>query len=206
VSKTGRTVQYEYTRHAELARLFDRDPTVRDYISFAETFEYLDARGQRCTYTPAFKVWRTDGLVEHHDVVPKRLLSRPDIRGREVALQRLCAARGELYRMNIEEELVHPTEQANLNVLESYRARAYENRQLEERVTTRLAGGNRLPLGALAGELAEEFDIPYARAVGALGHMLWHGRLETELRRQLLFMFSRPASGTQVWLPQNEER
>jgi hypothetical protein len=41
-NKTGRTVQYESFYEFKLTLMLERDPTVLDYISQPETFEFFD--------------------------------------------------------------------------------------------------------------------------------------------------------------------
>ena len=65
-NKRGHLVQFESEQERKLILLLERDPTVADYISQPEVLHFHDASGRQRTYTPDFKVWRTDGQIELH--------------------------------------------------------------------------------------------------------------------------------------------
>jgi hypothetical protein len=56
----------------------------------------------------------------------------------------------------------------------------------------------------LLAEMADELALPKSHVATALGHMLWHGQLHTNLQ-QLLFVDGRPSIKTLVWLPRLKE-
>jgi hypothetical protein len=72
--KANQTVQCESFLERKLTLCFDRDPSIRTYVSQPEQLTYLDTDGKTHTYTPDFKVWRISGEVELHEVA--RLLKK----------------------------------------------------------------------------------------------------------------------------------
>ena len=67
-NKRGHVVQFESELEHTLVLLFQRDPSVADYGSQPEILRFRDAAGRPRIYTPDFRVWRTDGRVELHEV------------------------------------------------------------------------------------------------------------------------------------------
>ncbi len=80
--KADQTVQCESFQERKLTLLFDRDPSIRTYVSQPERLTYLDAAGKTRTYTPDFMVWRVTGEIEIHEVTTQ------DLQGARLALPR----------------------------------------------------------------------------------------------------------------------
>jgi hypothetical protein len=208
-NKAGRMVQFESWAERALLLRLDRDPQVRDYGSQPEAFEYLDARGKRHTYTPDFIVWRRDGRVEVHEVTLTQRRLRPDMRQREAAAARICGARGWRYVVHTQQSLPQGSELANLLVLFRYRPTVYANQAVAQAASERLGQDQAVALRSLVRQLAAELQLPEPDVTAALGHMLWHGQLSTDLNR-LIFVpdLGRSAPDVRIRLttPSQEER
>lgn len=204
-NKVGRTVQFESWAERALLLRLDRDPEVQDYGSQPETFEYVDEHGQTRHYTPDFIVWRSDG-VEIHEVTCSERQTRPELQQREIAGTKICAGRGWRYRVYSEQALPQGSELANLLALWRYRPTAYAHSHVAETVQARLTAGQPVTLVALIGELAEALALPVSRVMAALGHLLWHGTLKTDLNR-LIFgpTLTGVMPGVVVWQEENNE-
>jgi hypothetical protein len=200
-NKAHETAQFEFFRDSKLQVMMSKDRTIRDFISQPEIIWYQDINGKMRDYVPDYKVFRTDGSIEFHQTVRLINSDRPDIRHRNRAIEAICAQRGCRYVVHIEEQMVGPTEFANLNALSTFRARCHANPNVETHVRALLAGGKRIPLGDLTDMIAEDLGIAYQFATAALGHMLWNETLMVDLRARMLFVFARPAAGVLVWLP-----
>lgn len=186
INKAGREVQFEsWTERALLLRL-DRDPEVRDYGSQPETFEYVDEQGKLRGYTPDFVVWRYNGQTEIHEVTLTSRRMLPEMQRREAAGHRICQARGWHYLVHTEEDLPRGAELANLLALIRYRPTAYAHGGVTEAVGRRLGSGQPVVMVWLVKQVAQELSLPEPRVVAALGHLLWHGQLKTDLG-QLIF-------------------
>ncbi|MDQ2744355.1 MAG: Tn7 transposase TnsA N-terminal domain-containing protein [Chloroflexota bacterium] len=85
-NKCGHLVQFESELEHTLILLFERDRSIADYRSQPEVLSFRDATGRSRTYTPDFKVWRTDGRMELHEVsVETRRQHREALRQCETA-------------------------------------------------------------------------------------------------------------------------
>lgn len=185
-NKAGRMVQFEsWSERALLLRL-DRDPAVRDYGSQPERFEYVDEQGQRRHYTPDFIVWRYDGQIEIHEVTLTSRRRLPAIQRREAAGHRICQARGWRYLVHTEQDLPQGTELANLLALIHYRPTGYAHQAVTETVCQGLKPGQAVLLARLTRQVAQALSLPEPSVVAALGHLLWHDVLKTDLN-QLIF-------------------
>lgn len=184
-NKAGREVQFESWQERALLLQLDRDPGVRDYGSQPETFEYVD-EGKTRHYTPDFIVWRYNGQIEVHEItVTKRRMS-PEMRRREAIGSKICQGRGWHYLVHTEEDLPQGAELANLLALIRYRPTAHAHPMVTEVVDQQLGQGQPVVLGLLIKQVAQELSLPEPRVVAAMGHLLWHGRLKTDLN-QLIF-------------------
>src|SRR5437899_1512494 len=122
-NKRGHVVQFESELEHTLVLLLERDPSVADYRSQPEVLRFRDAAGRPRTYTPDFRVWRTDGRVELHEVtVAARRAERPSLREREAAAAALCREHGWRYVVHTDASLPAGVERANLAFLAAYRA------------------------------------------------------------------------------------
>lgn len=200
-SKGGRIVQCESFGERRWLLLLDRKHQVVDYGSQPEEFEFYDGLGRPHTYVPDFIVWFTDGHIEIHEVTRSFRRTREEIKRREEAAARICAGReGWSYAVHTEEDLPDGADLANLLVLISWRARAYAVPTVTDACKAHLADGRAHPLRALSTTIAGEVDLPRGEVVAALGHLLWHGHLETDLTK-LLLVNSEVALTATVWLP-----
>jgi hypothetical protein len=179
-NKAGRTVQFESWAERSLLLRLDRDPEVTDYGSQPETFKYVDEQGQTRHYTPDFIVWRTDG-IEIHEVTCAKRRKQPRMKRREAGGTEICARRGWRYLVHTEQELPQGGELANLLALFRYRPTAYAQPDVAEAIRVRLGSGEVVALSVLIGQVVQELDLPEPRVVAAIGHLLWHGQLKTDL-------------------------
>ncbi len=67
----------------------------------------------------------------------------------------------------------------------------------------KLGDGKRLSLPRLIQEISQELGLPVGVVSPGLYHLLWYGKIETDLR-SLLFIDGAPLSRTLVWLPVQE--
>jgi hypothetical protein len=100
---------------------------------------------------------------------------------REAVGAKICARRGWRYLVHTEQELPQGSELANLLALFRYRPTAYAQQDVAEAVRARLGLGEAVALSVLTGQVALELDLPEPRVVAAIGHLLWHGQLKTDL-------------------------
>jgi hypothetical protein len=49
--------------------------------------------------------------------------------------------------------------------------------------------------------ISQDLDLPSATVSTAIYHLMWHGKIATDLR-SLIFVDSAPTSNTYVWLPE----
>ena len=138
-NKVGRTVQFESFLERSLLLRLDRDPTVEDYGSQPETFQFLDDRGKHRAYTPDFIVWRCDGSTEIHEVTLTSRRLQPAARLREAAAAAICQRRGWSYIVHTESDLPQGTELANLLALFRYRPSAYAHSAVAQAIVEHLA-------------------------------------------------------------------
>jgi hypothetical protein len=206
-NKAGRIVQFEsWAERAFLLRI-DRDPDVADYCSQPERFPYTDREGKPHTYTPDFKVWRRNGEIEIHEVTMSVRHTRPEIRQREEAARAICQARGWRYVVHTEKSLPQLTELANLLALFRYRPDAYAHQEITRIALDRLtlhSEGQPVPLHALVACIADDLNIPRPIVLAGLCHLLWYGKLSTDLNT-LLFVSGELASNAMVWIESGKE-
>jgi hypothetical protein len=200
MSKNGDQVQYESQGEHIFCLVLDRDPTVLRYVSQPEKFAFIDEQGKEHSYIPDYKVFRHNGSIEIHEVTLNKRRERDDIVRREKAARKICAACGWKYVVHTETDLPDATERANLLALSCYRARVYARPAVSDAVSAKLTGGKRVLLVKLKSELAQELDMHPAYVMGALGHMLWLGQLQTNMT-SLVFHDAAPVRTVLVWLP-----
>lgn len=184
-NKAGRVVQFESALERSLLLRLDRDWSVRDYGSQPETFHFMDDQGKRRTYTPDFIVWRRDGTVEIHEVTLTHRRIRPSIRLREAAATAVCRKRGWRYIVHTEQNLPQAVELANLLALFHYRPLAYAHTAVAQAAPDRLSDGRTVAIHQLTCQLTATLNLPQATVATALYHMLWHGRLQANLRHPI---------------------
>lgn len=199
-SKTNQIVQCESFLERKLTLRFDRDPSIRTYVSQPERFTYLDSEGKTHTYTPDFMVWLKTGEIEIHEVTITERQEKASIAEREKAARQICEARGWRYIVHTEATLPQATEEANLLALSRYRPTAYANAEVTTLVETRLADNlTPVSLQTLLSEITHTLHLPQAPVISALCHLLWHGNLETDLCHHLIFQDAVPSASLPIW-------
>jgi hypothetical protein len=204
-NKAGRLVQFESWAERSLLLRLDRDPDVTDYGSQPEQFKFIDPQGQWHTYTPDFIVWRRDGQVEIHEVTLSKRRTRPNIRQREAAAAEICQTRDWRYVVHTEQTLPQGSELANLLALFRYRATACADQAVAGAVFKQLGQGDPVAMPVLVTQIAHELSLPQPGVVAALGHMLWHGQVSTDLGR-LIFTDNGIAPDVLIRPGQEEEK
>ncbi len=203
-NKNGRTIQCEsFGGERKLTLRFDRDPTVRDFQSQPIRIPYNDSEGKRHTYVPDFKVWKVDGSIEIHEVTRAERRLLPNALRREKAAREHCAREGWSYVVHTEDSLPDDTEAANLLELYMFRPTVYYRSDVAVAVHKKLSDGKRLSLPRLIHEISQELGLPVGVVSPGLYHLLWYGKIETDLR-SLIFIDGAPLSRTLVWLPVQE--
>lgn len=205
-NKANRIVQFESWAERSLLLRLDRDPEVKDYGSQPETFKYVDGAGKTRRYTPDFIVWRIGG-TEIHEVTCAKRRKRPQMKQREAAGVEICARRGWQYLVHTEQDLPQGSELANLLALFRYRPTAYAHQEVTEALRVQLGSAEMVALSVLIRQVAQELNLPEPRVVAAIGHLLWHGRLQTDLKR-LMFgpTYSGLMPGILVWQEVSHDR
>lgn len=203
-NKKGRTIQCEsFSGERKLTLGFDRDPTIRDYQSQPIRISYEDSEGKRHTYVPDFMVWKVDGSIEIHEVTRSERRPLPNAQRREKAAREHCAEKGWSYVVHTEDSLPDDTEAANLLELYMFRPTIYFRSDVAVAVREKLSNGRRLPLPRLIQEISQELGLPVGVVSPGLYHLLWHGKIETDLR-SLIFIDGTPLSRALIWLPVQE--
>lgn len=175
-NKTGRTVQYESFNEFKLILRLERDPTVLDYISQAETFEFFDDLGKKHTYVPDFKVLKTDGILEIHEVTLLKRTVKKNMIDRERAGREVCRKKGWRYVLHTEKSLPSATETANLSTLYGFKPKAYFVEVIANAVRRFLAKGM-LDIPTLITQVSLDTQAPEAIVSGCIYHLLWRNDL-----------------------------
>ncbi len=203
-NKNGRTIQCEsFSGERKLTLVFDRDPTVRDYQSQPIRIPYDDSDGKKHTYVPDFMVWRVDGSIEIHEVTRSERRILPNAERREAGARKHCQKEGWGYVVHTQDSLPGDTEIANLLELYMFRPTVYYRSDVALAALEKLSNGKRLSLLRLIQDISQELGLPVGVVSPGLYHLLWYGKIETDLR-SLLFIDGAPLSRTLVWLPVQE--
>ncbi len=199
-NKNGETVQCESYAERKLALRIDRDSRVKNYRSQPLRISYVDSEDKSYTYVPDFQVWRWDGVIEIHEVtlLERRLLS--NAQRREKGAQKYCDEEGWKYVVHTEESLPNDTEGANLLALYTYRPSIYLQVDVTHAVFKKFGIGQHILLSQLISSISQDLDLPSATVSFAIYHLMWHGKIGTDLR-SLIFVDGVPTSNTYVWLP-----
>ncbi len=206
-SKTGRSVQFESeAEHALILRL-DRDPSVREYGTWPETYHIHDPEvpGKPHSYTPQCMVWRYDGAVEIHRVVRLDQWSQTGQALGDVLGPHLSATHGWHYITHRAEELTAETPYANLLALVRYRPTGYAQPPVTYFVQEQLHVGQDYLFHMLVADIVAALDLSPPLVIAALCHLLWHSVLETNLNH-LLFLFGTIDSRVLLRLPSTSPR
>ena len=201
-NKRGHLVQFESEQEHKLILLLERDRTVTDYVSQPETLHFEDANAHMRRYTPDFKVWRTDGQIELHEVtLASRRESRDTLRQREEAARAICSERGWRYLVHTDETLPTAHEYANLNCLAAFRALVYASTELTDWWLGQLAGKDSIhPRLVLAQTTA---PLETGQLLNTLYHLLWRDAVHMDWR-QPFFWRDDFHPTARIWLPVKE--
>ncbi len=200
-NKNGETVQCESHTERKLALRIDRDRRVKNYRSQPLRISYVDSEDKPHTYVPDFQVWRSDGSIEIHEVTLSQRRLLPHAQSREKAAQLHCEKEGWRYVVHTEGSLPNDTEGANLLALYAYRPSVYSRVDVAQAVIETFGVGQHILLSQLISAISQDLGQPYAAVSTAIFHMMWHGKLATDLR-SLIFVDSAPTSNTYVWPPE----
>jgi hypothetical protein len=199
-SKADQTVQCESFLERKLTLRFDRDPSIRSYISQPERLTYLDGEGKSHTYIPDFMVWKTTGEIELHEVTLTSRSCEKHIQERAAAARSICQERGWRYIVHTEATLPQATEEANLLALVRYRPTAYAHPGTTQFVKEQLAPApTSMLFRTLVTEITQAISLQETVVVPALCHLLWHGIIETDLCHTLLFQDAALRTDVLVW-------
>jgi hypothetical protein len=198
-NKRGHLVQFESEQERKLILLLERDPTVADYISQPETFHFCDDSGRQRTYTPDFKVWRTDGQIELHEVtIEARRTARESLRQRETATRAICQQRGWRYIVHTDQTLPSGYEYTNLDFLAVFRANAYTCAETTAWWLERLAREESFHPRSVLAQAGSELAV--GPLLNGLYHLLWHGVIQMDWHRPFIWRGDfHPAA--RIWLP-----
>jgi hypothetical protein len=198
-NKCGHLVQFESEQEHKLILLLERDLTATDYVSQPETLHFEDAKHRQRKYTPDFKVWRTDGQIELHEVtLASRRASRESLQQREEAARAICHERGWRYLVHTDETLPAAQEYANLNCLSAFRALTYASPELTAWWQTQLAGKGPLHPSMVLNQAAAPLEP--GQLLNTLYHLLWHGAIQMDWR-QPFFWRDDFHPTARIWLP-----
>jgi len=200
-NKNGETVQCESYSERKLALRIDRDPRVKNYRSQPLRIDYIDLEDKPHTYVPDFQVWRWDGSIEIHEVTltERRLLT--NAKRREKAAQEHCDKEGWRYVVHTQDSLPDDTEGANLLALYAYRPSVYTQADVAHAISRKFGIGQHILLRQLISAITQDLDLPSATVSTAIYHLMWHGKIATNLC-SLIFVDSVSTSSTYVWLPE----
>lgn len=185
-NKCGHLVQFESEQERKLILLLERDPTVADYASQPETLQFRDAAGRQRTYTPDFKVWRTDGQIELHEVtVAARREARESLRERETNAQSICQQRGWRYLIHTEQTLPSGYEYVNLDFLAPFRSPVFALPGITTWWLSQLTVPERVhPRAVLVQAPA---DLAVGWLLNGLYHLLWHGHIQMDWQQPFIW-------------------
>ncbi len=198
-NKRGHLVQFESEQERKLVLLLERDCSVVDYASQPESLCFHDASGRQRTYTPDFKVWRTGGQIELHEVtIESRRKDRESLRQRESAAQVICQQRGWQYVVHTDETLPSGYEYANLDFLSAFRADAYKNAETEAWWLKQLAHCQPVHPSVILDQV--EIGPATGFLLNSLYHLLWHDTVQMDWGRPFIWrgVFH---STARIWLP-----
>ena len=198
-NKRGHLVQFESEQERKLILLLERDPTVADYISQPEPFHFCGDGGRQRTYTPDFKVWRTDGQIELHEVtIEARRMARESLRQREAAARVICQQRGWRYIVHTDQTLPSGYEYANLDFLAAFRANTYASAETTTWWLAQLAGQEQVHPRSVLTQAGP--DLAAGSLLNGLYHLLWHGVIQMDWHQPFIWRGDfHPAA--RIWLP-----
>jgi hypothetical protein len=198
-NKRGHVIQFESEQEHKLILLLERDRTVVDYVSQPETLHFFDDSGRQRNYTPDFKVWRTDGQIELHEVtIEARRTTRESLQQREAAARAICQQRDWRYVIHTDQTLPSGYEYTNLDFLSAFRASTYADAETTAWWLEQLATEEPVhPQSILAGT---ETEATAGSLLNGLYYLLWHGMIHMDWHRPLVWRGAlHPAA--RIWLP-----
>ncbi len=181
-NKRGHLVQFESEQEHKLILLLERDVTVTDFLSQPETFHFQNEHGHKRHYTPDFKVWRTNGQIELHEVtLASRRESHEALVQREQVAQAICCERGWHYLVHTDKTWPSGQEYTNLDCLSAFRADTCATREHSIWWLEQLTGKGPIhPRAVLAQAVA---DLEPGSLLNTLYHLLWHGAVQMDWRQ-----------------------
>lgn len=197
-NKCGRLVQYESEQERKLILLLERDPSVTDFASQPEKIEYHDSLGKRRRYTPDFKVWRSNGGIELHEVSVESRGTRANQRERELAANQVCEARRWRFQIHTDRTLPAGAVYANLDFLSMFRGADCTTATMQSWWRGKLQPVVAMkPLQAL---VSVSDVIERRQLLAAMYYLLWHHVLEMDWE-ELLVARGKLRQGAMIWLP-----
>jgi len=124
--------------------------------------------------------------VELHRIRPGDGAADPAPRGPEAADRERCRARGWGFVAHAATTLTAEPAFANLLTLYGYRPSSRAHDDVADAARAALADGHARPVARLVADLAPLLDLAPGTVAAALGHLLWHGALATDLATHLL--------------------
>lgn len=198
-NKRGHLVQFESEQERKLILLLERDPTVTNYVSQPETLQFCGDGGRQRTYTPDFKVWRTNGQIELHEVtIEARRIARESLQQREAAAHAICRQRGWRYLVHTDQTLPSGHEYANLDFLSAFRATINANAESTTWWLEQLAGEG--PVHPRSVLVRAEADRTAGSLLNGLHHMLWHGIIQMDWHQPFIWRGDFHPEAC-IWLP-----
>ncbi len=203
-NKNGYTVQFESFAERILLLLFERDKTVLDYRSQPETFEFEGQDKKLRRYTPDFKVWRTDGTIEIHEVTRTERQQQLRISEREAAAKKICQERQWKYIVHTEQTLPQKTEVTNLQALLRYRLKMHAHDAVIAAVLEHLTQNSTVQLQRCVEYFAFRLNLAEPTVFATLCYLLWHNQCCTDFQKLLIFDNAFMPHAT-IWLPEEEK-
>ena len=196
-SKTGEDCQSESFMERVHALKQERDPRVIRYVSQPETFNFINKKGKKRHYTPDYRVWMEDGHVEVHEVTLEERRQKESSQQREAAGEKICAERGEIYRVFNEEE-TNRTEAVNLYTFYGYSARCRCDQRVYDTLLVEMEPGVKYKVRDVAKGIATQLGVLPGVVVATIAHMIWHQKLNTDMKI-LFFLDGEPNKDAVVW-------
>jgi hypothetical protein len=197
-NKCGHLVQFESEQERKLILLLERDPTVADYVSQPEVLSFQDALGRSRTYTPDFKVWRSDGQIELHEVtLVVRRETRESVQQREAAAQAICQQRGWRYCVHTDQTLPSGYQYLNLDFLSAFRVQSCTSEATTTWWLEQLAFRKAVHPQIILERIPSDWAV--GTLLNSLYHSLWHNLIQMDWHQPFIWQgHFHPAA--QIWL------
>lgn len=197
-NKRGHLIQFESEQERKLILLLERDSTVANYVSQPETLHFCDDSGRQRTYTPDFKVWRTDRQIELHEVtIEARRIARESLPQREAAARSICHQRGWRYIVHTDETLPSGYEYTNLDFLAPFRANTYANGKATSWWLGHLIGQEQVHPRSVLTRAGPKLAM--GTLLNTLYHLLWHSIIQMDWHHPFIWQGDfHPAA--RIWL------